>query len=194
MTAAPYPVMQHSSNLKEAGNLDGDMVALAADSTGISRSVEPMSNVIDPSRLADYIGREVGITDWFEIDQERINRFAEATEDYQYIHVDPDRAAQTPFGSTIAHGFLTLSLLSRFSNDNGGIKLKDAVMSINYGLDKVRFISPVRVGKRIRARFTLLEATEKQPGRYLLKHKVTVEIDGEEKPALIAEWLGMTIV
>lgn len=153
-----------------------------------------MSNVIDPSRLADYVGKEVGLTDWFEIDQQRINRFAEATEDYQYIHVDPDRAAQTPFGSTIAHGFLTLSLLSMFSSNNGGIKLKDAVMSINYGLDKVRFVSPVRVGKRIRARFTLMEASEKQPRRYLLKHKVTVEIEGEDKPALIAEWLGMTVL
>ncbi|MCB1669706.1 MAG: MaoC family dehydratase [Gammaproteobacteria bacterium] len=153
-----------------------------------------MSNVIDPSRLPDYIGKEVGVTDWFEIDQQRINRFAEATEDYQFIHVDPDRAARTPFGSTIAHGFLTLSLLSMFGNNNGGIKLRDAIMGINYGLDKVRFISPVRVGKRIRARFTLLEASEKQPGRYLLKHKVTVEIEGEDKPALIAEWLGMTVL
>jgi len=153
-----------------------------------------MSNVIDASRLPDYLGKEVGVTDWFQIDQSRINRFAEATEDYQYIHVDPDRAARTPFGSTIAHGFLTLSLLSMFSSNNGGIKLKDAVMSINYGLDKVRFVSPVRVGKRIRARFTLVEASEKQPGRYLLKHNVTVEIEGEDKPALIAEWLGMTVL
>lgn len=153
-----------------------------------------MSNVIDASRLPDYLGKEVGVTDWFQIDQSRINRFAEATEDYQYIHVDPDRAARTPFGSTIAHGFLTLSLLSMFSSNNGGIKLKDAVMSINYGLDKVRFVSPVRVGKRIRARFTLVEASEKQPGRYLLKHNVTVEIEDEDKPALIAEWLGMTVL
>ena len=153
-----------------------------------------MSNVIDPSRLAEYVGKEVGVTDWFAIDQERINRFAEATEDYQYIHIDAERAAKTPFGTTIAHGFLTLSLLSMFSSQGGGIKLKDAVMGINYGLDKVRFINPVKVGKRIRARFTLTDASEKQPGRYLLKHSVTVEIEGEEKPALIADWLGMTVV
>jgi acyl dehydratase len=153
-----------------------------------------MSNVINPADLPDYIGKEVGVTDWFQIDQDRINRFAEATEDYQYIHIDTERAAQTPFGSTIAHGFLTLSLLSMFSNKGGGIKLKDAVMGINYGLDKVRFINPVKVGSNIRARFTLMEASEKQPGRYLLKHGVTVEIEGEEKPALIAEWLGMTVI
>ena len=153
-----------------------------------------MSNVIDPVELPNHIGREVGVTEWFQIDQDRINRFAEATEDYQYIHIDAERAAQTPFGTTIAHGFLTLSLLSMFSNKNGGIKLKNAVMGINYGLDKVRFINPVKVGSKIRARFTLAEASEKQPGRYLLKHNVVVEIEGEEKPALIAEWLGMTVI
>jgi acyl dehydratase len=153
-----------------------------------------MSNVIDPAQLPDYIGKEVGVTDWLEIDQERIDKFAEATGDFQYIHVDPQRAAKTPFGTTIAHGFLTLSLLSMLSNQNGGVKLKDAVMGINYGLDRLRFLNPVKVGSRIRARFTLVDATEKQPGRYLLKHHVTVEIEGEEKPALIAEWLGMTVV
>jgi len=153
-----------------------------------------MSNVIDPVELPNHIGREVGVTEWFQIDQDRINRFAEATEDYQYIHIDAERAARTPFGTTIAHGFLTLSLLSMFSNKNGGIKLKNAVMGINYGLDKVRFINPVKVNSKIRARFTLAEASEKQPGRYLLKHNVVVEIEGEEKPALIAEWLGMTVI
>jgi acyl dehydratase len=153
-----------------------------------------MSNVIDPAELPDHMGKEVGVSDWFQIDQDRINRFAEATEDYQYIHIDQERAAQTPFGATIAHGFLTLSLLSMFSNNNGGIKLKGSVMGINYGLDKVRFINPVTVGSNIRARFTLVEASEKQPGRYLLKHSVTVEIEGQEKPALIAEWLGMTVI
>jgi acyl dehydratase len=153
-----------------------------------------MSNVIDPADLEDYIGKEVGVSDWLEIDQERINNFAEATGDFQYIHIDQERAAQTPFGGTIAHGFLTLSLLSKLSSSGGGIKLKDAVMGINYGLDKVRFINPVRAGKKVRARFTLTEASEKKPQHFLLKHTVTVEIEGEEKPALIAEWLGMTVI
>ena len=153
-----------------------------------------MSNVVSADQLQHYVGKEVGVTDWLEIDQNRINQFADATGDHQYIHVDPERAAQTPFGSTIAHGFLTLSLLAKLSNDNGGIKLKDSVMGINYGLDKVRFINPVKVGKKIRARFQLVSAEEKKPKHYLIKHNVTIDIEGEEKPALIAEWLGMTVV
>lgn len=153
-----------------------------------------MSNVVSPEQLGEYIGKEVGITDWLEIDQERINKFADATGDHQYIHVDPERAAATPFGTTIAHGFLTLSLLSMLGSNNGGIKLDTAVMGINYGLDKVRFINPVKVGSKIRARFQLVSAEEKKPKHYLMKHVVTVEIEGEEKPALIAEWLGMTVV
>jgi acyl dehydratase len=153
-----------------------------------------MTNVIRVDQLENYIGQEVGITEWLEIDQERINKFADATGDHQYIHVDPERAAQTPFGTTIAHGFLTLSLMSMFRSMNGGIKLENAVMGINYGLDKVRFINPVKVGNKIRARFELISAEEKKPNHYLMKHNVTIDIDGEEKPALIAEWLGMTVV
>jgi acyl dehydratase len=153
-----------------------------------------MTNVISVDQLENYIGQEVGITEWLEIDQERINKFADATVDHQYIHVDPERAAQTPFGTTIAHGFLTLSLMSMFRSMNGGIKLENAVMGINYGLDKVRFINPVKVGNKIRARFELISAEEKKPNHYLMKHNVTIDIDGEEKPALIAEWLGMTVV
>ena len=153
-----------------------------------------MSNLIDAGQLSEYIGKEVGLTDWLEVNQDRINIFAEATGDFQYIHIDESRAAETPFGTTIAHGFLTLSLLSKLSSMGGGIKLKSAVMGINYGLDKVRFINPVKVNSKIRARFELVNAEEKKPKHYLLKHNVTVEIDGEEKPALIAEWLGMTVV
>jgi len=153
-----------------------------------------MSNVINASQLPDFIGKEVGLTDWIVVDQERINQFADATGDHQYIHLDAERAAQTPFGTTIAHGFLTLSLLSMLSGMGGGLKLENTVMGINYGLDKVRFLNPVKSGANIRARFVLTSAEEKKPGSFLLKHNVTVEIDGEEKPALIADWLGMTIV
>jgi acyl dehydratase len=160
----------------------------------LSGMEQNMSNVVTPNQLPNYIGKEVGVTDWIEIDQQRINQFAEATGDHQYIHVDPQRAAQTPFGSTIAHGFLTLSMMSMLSAKNGGIKLDNAVMGINYGLDKVRFITPVKVGNRIRARFQLVSAEEKKPKHYLMKHNVTIEIDGADKPALIAEWLGMTVV
>ena len=153
-----------------------------------------MSNVIDPAELPDYIGKEVGVTDWFQIDQDRINRFAEATEDYQYIHIDKERAAQTPFGTTIAHGFLTLSLLSMFSNNNGGIKLKNAVMGINYGSDKVRFLQPVKVDSEIRAQATLMSVSEKTPDQVLIKTGITIEIKGEDKPALVAEILSLFIL
>lgn len=153
-----------------------------------------MSNQVNIEDIADFLGKEVGLTDWIEINQAQINKFADATGDHQYIHVHEERAAETPFGATIAHGFLTLSLLSKLSSMNGGVKLKNSVMGINYGLDKVRFVSPVKVNSRIRARFELVSAEEKKPKHYLLKHNVTVEIEGVEKPALIAEWLGMTVV
>ena len=153
-----------------------------------------MSNFVSTDQLVGYIGKEVGLTDWVEVDQVRINNFAEATGDFQYIHVDEERAAETPFGATIAHGFLTLSLLSKLSSMSGGIKLENSVMGINYGLNKVRFLNPVKVNSKIRARFELISAEEKKPNHYLLKHNVTVEIEGEEKPALIAEWLGMSVL
>ena len=153
-----------------------------------------MNNRVSAKNLGDFLEKEVGLTDWIEIDQDRINKFAEATGDFQYIHIDEDRAAETPFGTTIAHRFLTLSLLSKLSSMNGGIKLENAVMGINYGLDKVRFVNPVKVNSKIRARFELISAEEKKPKHFLLKHNVTVEIEGEKKPALIAEWLGMTVI
>ena len=144
--------------------------------------------------LQDHVGQEVGVTDWLRIEQERIDQFADATDDHQYIHVDAERAAQTPFGGTIAHGFLTLSLLSALSSRGGGLELENTVMGINYGLDRVRFVHPVRPGQRIRARFLLSSAEEKSPGHFLTRHAVAVEIEGEDKPALVADWLGMTVV
>ena len=153
-----------------------------------------MNKQIKAAELQDHVGREVGVTDWLAVEQDRIDQFADATDDHQYIHVDAERAAQTPFGGTIAHGFLTLSLLSALSSRGGGLKLENTVMGINYGLDRVRFVNPVRSGQRIRARFTLSSAEEKRTGQFLLRYGVTVEIDGEEKPALVADWLGMTVV
>lgn len=152
-----------------------------------------MALTIDAADLQNYIGKEVGVSDWMGIDQERINQFADATGDHQYIHVDPERAAETPFGTTIAHGFLTMSLMVLMGYE-GSTKLNNTVMGINYGFDKLRFINPVKVNSKIRGRFKLVHAEEKKPNHYLLKHEVTVEIEGEEKPALIAEWLGMTVV
>ena len=152
-----------------------------------------MPLTLTTDQLNDYIGKEVGVSDWMLIDQERINQFAEATGDHQYIHVDPELAAQTPFGTTIAHGFLTMSLMVEMGY-KGSTKLANSVMGINYGFDKLRFINPVKVNNKVRGRFQLLSAEEKNPNQWLLKHAVTVEIEGEGKPALIAEWLGMTVV
>ena len=133
------------------------------------------------------------MSDWLLIDQPRIDQFADATEDRQFIHVDPAGAAQTPFGGTIAHGFLSLSMLSRMAAE--AMLIPDsAKLALNYGLDRVRFISPVRSGKRIRGRFRLDSLEEKAPGQLLFRHTVTVEIEGEEKPALTAEWLGLIFV
>ena len=127
------------------------------------------------------------------MDQQRINEFADATEDRQFIHTDPEAAARTPFGGTIGHGFLTLSMLSRMAAE--AMLVPDSIkMAVNYGLDRVRFIAPVRSGKRIRGRFHLDSVDEKAPGQLLLRHTVTVEIEGEEKPALTAEWLGLLFV
>jgi acyl dehydratase len=143
--------------------------------------------------IRSKVGQEVGLSDWILVDQGRIDRFAEVTEDHQFIHVDPAAAAKTPFGGTIAHGFLTLSLLSRMAAD--AMQVPDGVkMGVNYGFEKVRFLAPVRAGKRVRGRFTLLSAEEKRPGQWQFLHKVDVEIEGEGKPALTAEWIGMIFV
>ena len=146
-----------------------------------------------PSELQSLIGTEMGVSKWFEVSQARIDAFADATEDWQFIHVDPEAAKQTPFGGTIAHGFLTMSLASAMSYDAVGA-LEGVTMGVNYGFDKLRFLAPVPVGSKVRGRFKLLSAEDKGGGRWLIKHEVTVEIDGVEKPALIAEWLGMQML
>lgn len=146
--------------------------------------------VVKPSDVKGHIGEEVGVSDWIVVDQDRINAFAEVTEDRQFIHVDPEAAKATPFGGTIAHGFLTLSLLSRMAA--GSVLVLEGIrMGVNYGFDKVRFAAPVRAGKRVRGRFTLMSADERAPGQWAFKYAVRVEIEGEEKPALVAEWLTM---
>jgi acyl dehydratase len=139
------------------------------------------------------IGSEIGVSSWLTVDQTRIDIFAEATEDRQFIHIDPAAAAQTPFGGTIAHGFLTLSLLSRMGAE--AMLIPEGVrMAVNYGLDRVRFLAPVRSGKRVRGRFMLDSVEEKAPGQVLMRHTVTVDIEGEQKPALTAQWLGLIFI
>jgi len=146
-----------------------------------------------PSDLQSLIGQEVGVSRWITVDQARIDAFARVTEDEQFIHVDPERAKATPFGGTIAHGFLTLSLASAMSYD-AVPPLDGVVMGVNYGFDKLRFLALVPAGSKVRGRFRLLSAEDKGEGRWLLKHELTIEIEGADKPALIAEWLGMQMV
>lgn len=138
------------------------------------------------------IGREIGASDWHQIDQGAIDEFAQLTRDHQFIHVDPVRAAATSIGGPVAHGFLTLSLLSYFAHQVVP-PVAGAVMSVNYGIEKLRFLAPVRAGARVRGRFTLKDLRERRAGEWLLVLDVRVEIEGSGKPALIAEWLGLHV-
>ena len=150
-------------------------------------------HVATPDNVSKLVGKETGVSDWITIDQERINAFADVTEDHQFIHIDPEAARATPFGTTIAHGFLSLSMLSKLAAGSV-IVLEGVKMGVNYGFDKVRFAAPVKSGKRVRGRFTLMSADQKITGLWTLKYAVTVEIEGEDKPALVAEWLTMQFV
>ena len=140
--------------------------------------------------LAGQVGQEIGLSDWIMVDQGRIDAFATTTLDDQYIHIDPERASQSPLGGTVAHGFLTLSLLSPMNYD-AVPQVAGAVMALNYGFDSVRFLSPVHAGCRVRGRFLLRDLTDKGAGRSLLRFAVTVEIEGSDRPALVADWLTL---
>ena len=143
--------------------------------------------------LSDWVGKELGTSKWVTVDQERINTFARCTGDHQWIHVDVERAKkESPFGGPVAHGYLTLALLAETTMDIGVVP-KDAVAAFNYGLDKVRFLAPVKAGARVRNRVTLAEAADQGGGRKLVKLINTVEIEGESKPALVAETLAMLV-
>lgn len=149
--------------------------------------------LVPVAQLQDYVGKELGRSEWLTIDQQRINQFAECTGDHQFIHVDPVKAKLTPFGSTIAHGFLSLSLipvlLEKLMLSPEGMK-----MAVNYGLDSVRFIQPVKVDSRVRLAAKVLDITEKRPGQWLIKIEATLEIEGQDKPAYIAESLSLCFV
>ena len=144
--------------------------------------------------LDQYVGRELGVSDWVEVGQDRIDAFAACTGDEQWIHVDRDRAAREgPFGTTIAHGLLTLSLLPAM-NGQIGVVPEGVPQVLNYGSDKVRFLNPVKAGARVRARTELVSVTEKRPGQTLLTLRSTVEIEGEETPALVADTLALLLL
>jgi acyl dehydratase len=137
------------------------------------------------------VGKEFGVSRWFEIDQARIDGFAENTEDHQFIHVNPELAAKTPFGGTVAHGFLSLSMLAAMAFDAQSV-IKGQVMAVNYGFDRVRMLSPVRSGSRIRGRFVLTAITDRGPKEFMTRTQATIEIEGSDKPALVADWLGIS--
>ena len=150
-----------------------------------------MIGIVPAEKLVDYIGQEIGSSDWFEVDQDRIDMFADATLDHQFIHIDSEKA--TPlFGSTIAHGFLSLSLVPHLTSQ-AVLAPENLKMVFNYGLDKVRFINPVNVGSKVRTHSKCVSVDDKGDGRYLMKTEVTMEIEGVEKPAYIAETLSMFV-
>ena len=148
--------------------------------------------IVPKDEMIDAVGTKFEPGEWLEVGQDRINTFADCTEDHQFIHIDEEKAAQTPFGGTIAHGFLTLSLLAKLVEGNG-IMPENVMMGINYGFDKVRFLAPVRAGKRVRANVEISAVDRKDDNRFLITQSVSVEIEGEETPALVADWLTMVV-
>lgn len=152
-----------------------------------------MPKTINKNELSDYINYLAKPTDWFQVTQSQIDQFADCTLDHQFIHVEPRAAAKTPFGSTIAHGFLTLSMLSHFAQEFSLI-IDGFYMGLNAGFDKIRFLQPVKVDSRIRAHAKVLSIEEKKPGQFRLKTEVSVEIEGEQTPALVAEWISIQMV
>ena len=153
-----------------------------------------MLKIVKSSEIDSVIGTEIGVSDWVTIDQDRIDKFADATMDHQFIHVDPEQATPV-FGSTIAHGFLSLSLVAGIPFEQEiGMVLEGTKMGLNYGLDKVRFLNPVPVNSEVRIRMKCIDIIEKNPGQYLAKTEVTMENKGVDKPAFVAETLSMFIV
>lgn len=150
--------------------------------------------IVTADELKGLVGTEIGVSDWLTVDQAMIDKFAEATGDHQFIHVDVEKAKMTPFGGTIAHGFLSLSLMPVLSEKAGLPRLADIRMGVNYGGNKTRFLAPVRSGKRVRGHFKLLEIEEKRPGQWQQTMEYTLEIEGEDKPAVIAEWVSQFFV
>ena len=144
---------------------------------------------VTPQEMQARVGETIGSSEWILVDQDTINKFADATGDHQFIHIDAEKAKLTPFGGTIAHGFLTLSLLPVMMAKSDVPRIDNVKMGVNYGGNKVRFLAPVRSGKRVRGHFKLLELDEKRPGQWQQTIELSVEIEGEEKPALLAEWI-----
>ena len=167
------------------------MTSPQADGAGAAPSPDRVVRTVE--ELKQLIGQELGVGPWLEITQERVDDFADATGDHQYIHVDPERARQTFFGGTIAHGYLTLSLIPYLGRDRDGVKIElGGKMGVNYGLNRVRFPGPVRVGKRIRMRTRLLAVEEIGDRAVQTTYEQTIEVEGEDRPGCVAETVGRT--
>ncbi len=151
------------------------------------------ANSVGDDAILNLVGKKMRPSSWSKITQQQVNQFADCTDDHQFIHTDPEKAAQSPFGGTIAHGFLTLSMLTKMCSENA-IMQGDIVMGVNYGFDKVRFLAPVKVGGEIRAHVEILDVEKKEEKKYLVKQGISIEIKGEETPALVAEWLGLIVI
>lgn len=151
-------------------------------------------SAISPQEMKGMVGQTLGTSEWLLVDQEMINKFADATGDHQFIHVNEEMAKMTPFGGTIAHGFLTLSLFPVMMAKSDCPRVEGVKMGVNYGGNKVRFLAPVRSGKKVRGHFKLLELEEKRPGQWQQTLEFSVEIEGEDKPALMAEWISQFFV
>jgi acyl dehydratase len=161
---------------------------------GGSAEKECIMGVVTADEMKALVGQHIGTSEWLTVDQAMIDKFAEATGDHQFIHIDVEKAKLTPFGGTIAHGFLSLSLMPVLSAKADLPRLDGVKMGVNYGGNKTRFLSPVRSGKRVRGQFKLLEIEEKRPGQWQQTIEYTLEIEGEEKPALIAEWVSQFFI
>jgi acyl dehydratase len=184
----------HGGKRQPALPLEGRQTTIPLGELGAARAPGGrMAQTVTRQELTAMVGRELGASGWFLIDQERVDAFADVTLDHQFVHVDPERAKATPFGGTIAHGFLTLSLLVHLCLPFIPV-LANRKLVVNYGFDKVRFSAPVKVGKRIRGVGKLGEVSERKPGSIVMRIDVTVEIEGENKPALVAEWLSLHVV
>jgi acyl dehydratase len=166
---------------------------VAAQAADNGQECRPVASVTVDG-MKELVGQELGLSDWMTIDQAMIDKFADATNDHQFIHVDPERARMTPFGGTIAHGFLTLSLYPALREKADCPQIDGILMALNYGGNKVRFLAPVRSGSRVRGRFKLLDFVDKGPRRYQETTEFTVEIEGQDKPALVAEWIAQIYV
>ena len=150
-------------------------------------------SAISPQEMQGMVGQTLGTSEWLLVDQEMINKFADATGDHQFIHVNEEMAKMTPFGGTIAHGFLTLSMIPHLGAEGGSPRVDGVKMGVNYGGNKTRFIAPVRAGKRIRGHWKLTEMVEKRPGQWQQTAEITIEIEGEDKPALVAEIISRVV-